>query len=114
MLEQVGECVVVNHAIAGVIRGEPATPVGPGMEVAFADAKDAQEKLLASAQDLASAIRGMTDEDLARTYQHPRGQILGQNLILMCLRNMAYHAGQANLIQMLYGDAEFHVPPNWR
>ena len=38
----------------------------------------------------------------------------GENVIVMCLRNMAYHAGQTNFIQILYGDTEFHVPPTWR
>ena len=40
--------------------------------------------------------------------------MLGKNVILMPMRNMGYHIGQLNLIQMLYGDAEFHVPANWR
>ena len=56
----------------------------------------------------------MSAEDLHRKFQHPRGLFVGSNLIMMCLRNMAYHAGQINLIQMLSGDGEFHVPPKWR
>ena len=63
---------------------------------------------------LAAAIRAMTEADLSRVYAHPRAQISGENLIVMCYRNMAYHVGQINLIQMLYGDAEFHLPPKWR
>ena len=66
------------------------------------------------AEELAAAIRGLTEEDLERTYPHPRGPRLGANLILICYRNMAYHAGQINYIQTLYGDQEFHVPANWR
>ena len=27
----------------------------------------------------------------------------------MPYRNMAYHAGQVNYVQMLYGDTEFHI-----
>jgi len=56
----------------------------------------------------------MSEADLSRVFEHPRGQMSGENVIIMCLRNMAYHAGQANFIQILYGDTEFHVPPTWR
>jgi len=64
--------------------------------------------------DLAGALRTLTDADLEKTFEHPRGTMLGKNLILMPMRNMGYHIGQLNFIQMLYGDTEFHVPKNWR
>lgn len=116
-LEQVAECVLVNRVIAGVLRGEappppPAADQGPAL--VLETAAEAQEQLRASGAELAAAIRTMTVEDLERTYQHPRGQFLGANVIMMALRNMAYHSGQINLIQMLGGDPEFHVPPLWR
>lgn len=112
VLEQISECVQVNHLIAAVLRGEqPSLPQG---DLTFADADDARRKLTASAADLAAAIRTLTPEDMDRTFQHPRAAMLGKNIILAGLRNMAYHAGQTNLIQMLYGDSEFHVPSNWR
>jgi len=110
-LDQVSECIEVNHAMAALLRGETVRPPS-GLELA--DGGDAQRRLLASAEDLAAAIRGVSEADLDRTYSHPRGQILGRNMILMGYRNMAYHAGQINFIQTLYGDPEFHVPPNWR
>lgn len=115
VLEQVSECIAVNHMMAKLLRGE-AVNAAPGAypTIAFADCNDAQQRLLASAKDLADALRGMTDEDLQREYQHPRALMRGENMIIMALRNMAYHAGQINYIQMLYGDAEFHVPPTWR
>ena len=114
-LEQAAECAVVNRLIAGLLRGESLPMPDPNVPpLTFANGQEAQEALTSSAQELAAAIRGMSEEDLNRTYQHPRGQFLGRNLIMMCLRNMAYHAGQINLIQMLYGDTEFHVPPKWR
>ncbi|MCW3099690.1 MAG: DinB superfamily [Chthonomonadaceae bacterium] len=116
VLEQVAECVVVNRMIAALLRGE--TPPPPAVSAApplvLATGAEAQEQLRASGTELAGAIRTMTEEDLERAYQHPRGQFLGANLIMMPLRNMAYHAGQINLIQMLAGDPEFHVPPQWR
>jgi hypothetical protein len=114
ILEQVGECVQVNHLIARLLRGETAAPTGSRQEIAFADGADARRQLLASAEELAEAIRGVSDADLERVFPHPRAPMRGENLILACYRNMAYHAGQINFIQTLYGDTEFHLPPNWR
>jgi len=112
-LQQVGECVVVNGYMAKLIRGEELTPVG-SYEMGFASVEEAKTLLLESANALAEAIRTLPDANLEGVYQHPRGQILGKNVIIMPLRNMAYHAGQINFIQTLYGDTEFHVPPTWR
>lgn len=112
-LQQVGECVVVNRYMAQLMRGEE-TPTAPSYEFAFASTEEAQRLLLESAMELADAIRGLSDADLDRDFKHPRGIIQGRNLIIMPLRNMAYHGGQINFIQTLYGDSEFHVPPKWR
>ncbi len=112
-LQQVGECVSVNHTYTKLIRGEVvASPDFP--EVAFANLEDAKNQLKGSAHELANALRSMNDADLERVYSHPRAKMLGANLILMPLRNMTYHAGQINFIQTLYGDTVFHVPTNWR
>jgi hypothetical protein len=121
-LDQVSECIHTNRIVAAVLRGETVTtadlqgsaPSASASESQFADGNDAQEQLLASVEELAAAIRGMSDEDLERIYPHPRAPMLGRNIILICYRNMAYHAGQINFIQTLYGDQEFHLPPNWR
>ena len=115
VLEQVAECVVVNRMIAAGLRGEvmPA-PTGGVPALVLTNASEAQEQLRASGAELAAAVRSLTEADLEKMYQHPRGQFMGANLIMMPLRNMAYHAGQVNLIQMLAGDPEFHVPPQWR
>jgi len=115
VLEQIAECVVVNRMIAAGLRGEtPSPPSASGPALVLANGTDAQEQVRTSGAELAAAIRTMTEEDLERMYQHPRGQFVGANLIMMPLRNMAYHAGQINLIQMLAGDPEFRVPPQWR
>ena len=114
ILEQTSECVNVNRMIAALLRGGDVSHLANPPEIHFANGQDAQEQLVASARELATAIHAMTGEDLSRAYNHPRAQIKGENLIIMCYRNMAYHAGQANYIQTLYGDAEFHVPPTWR
>jgi hypothetical protein len=115
VMEQISECVSVNRAFATLIRtGAMSIPPGGWPDIAFVNGSDAQEQLVSSARELGEAIRSMSDEDMSRAYEHPRGPILGENLVLMGYRNMAYHAGQINFIQTLYGDTEFHIPPMWR
>jgi hypothetical protein len=114
ILEQVSECVHVNRMVAALLRGSDVSQLANLPDIHFANGQDAQEQLVSSARELSSALRVMTDDDLTRVYNHPRAQMAGENLIMSCYRNMAYHAGQANFIQVLYGDAEFHVPPTWR
>jgi hypothetical protein len=111
IIEQVSECITVNRSIAALLRGETAGTVGT---TNLSGGEAACEQLAQSAAELAAAIRGLSATDLDRTYEHPRGAVVGKNLIIMPMRNMGYHIGQLNLIQMLYGDAEFHVPPRWR
>ena len=115
VLEQVAECVGVNRRIAGGLRGAaPTPPPAAGPAPIIADAADAKTQIQESGAEIAAAIRTMTEADMEKIYETPRGKMLGANLILMPLRNMAYHAGQINLIQMLAGDSEFHFPPEWR
>jgi hypothetical protein len=111
ILEQAAECIAINRQFAAMLRGHMQAP---RPEVTVANGQDAQEQLVISARELAEAIRGLSPEDLERTYEHPRGPMLGENFIFAALRNMIYHAGQLNFIQTLYGDFEFHVPPTWR
>ncbi len=115
--EMVGECIRTNRYFAALLRGEhhdggPRGANAPPME--FRDAKDAQTQLTDSARELAEAVRQMAISDLDRNYVHWSGAIKGLVMIEMPYRNMAYHAGQVNFIQTLYGDTEFHLPDNWR
>lgn len=112
-LQQVGECVGVNRYMAKLIAGEEP-PAGGLHDYSFESVEDAKSQLVEGANALAASIRALPDENLEKTYQHPRAQIIGKNLIIMPLRNMAYHAGQINFIQTLYGDTEFHAPSTWR
>src|SRR5690242_11786890 len=58
ILEQTGECVGVNRMIAALIRGGTVTqPESGTQEIRFANGQDAQEQLVASARELAAAIR---------------------------------------------------------
>ncbi len=114
VLEQIGECIVVNRFMAAMLRGEDVKPPAGGwVGPEFADAQDAQNQLIDSTTQLAAAIRQLDDEGLNRTFQMRRGPTSGKNLMMMAYRNMAYHGGQINFIQLLAGDEEFHMPPQW-
>jgi hypothetical protein len=114
VLEQVGECVVVNRHFAALLRGEDVqVPAGGWIGPDFADSQDAQNQVIASATQLAEVIRALDEEALNRAFQLRRGPTTGKNLMIMAYRNMAYHGGQINLIQLLTGDAEWHMPPAW-
>ena len=115
--EQVGECVLTNRSFAAALRGENRDPKparDASAAIVFADSQDAQRQIVESAAELAKAVRGMNEEDFDREYPHWSGPIRGEIFIEMPYRNMAYHAGQVNYIQTLYGDTEFHVPEFWR
>jgi len=113
ILEQVSECVIVNRVAAGILRGE-TFDLSPrnAPQIEFADAADAQNQIVESGKALAATLAAMDDSMLDRIYETWRGPLRGEVLIEMPYRNMAYHAGQINLIQMLAGDPEFHMPPN--
>lgn len=113
VMEQAAECAVVNRLSLTLLRGETVDPGARANLPKYASAQEAREDLTGSAQALAEAVRGMTDEDLARAYPFWRGPVTGDVLIEMAYRNMAYHAGQVNFIQCLYGDNEFHIPSTW-
>lgn len=111
-LEQVGECVVVNHYFAALLRGESpqGNPLAPGAPV-FASATEGAANLLDSARELAEAVRALPDDALQNTVAHWRGPLPVARALDVPNRNMAYHAGQINFIQLLAGDSEYHLPP---
>jgi hypothetical protein len=114
-LEQLGECVTVNRAFTQLLQGESFEGRSPRTMPApkFSSVSDACQQLIDSARTLAEEIRRLGDDILTVTYPTWRGPMAGQKMIEMPYRNMAYHCGQVNLIQLLYGDNDFHVPPSW-
>ena len=112
------EIVVVNTLVAKSLAGthtEPIKPPGHIPAIVFSGSTDAQDQIIESGKLLAAAFRNMTDVDLDRTYPHWTGPVRGEIWLEIPYRNMAYHAGQINFIQILLGDNEFHVPPGtWR
>ena len=113
-LEQAQECIAVNRYFAALLRGEQIeVPAGGVRGTPLRTVEDARQQLTESSAELANAIRNSSDDALARTYSHWRGPASGYKLMIGAYRNMAYHAGQINLIQMLGGDGEFHMPATW-
>lgn len=111
ILAQVSECVQVNRYTAALLRGE--APEFAHLLLHFSDGEEAQRQLIASGQEFAGAVRALDEGSLTQLYAHWRGPLSGEVLIEAPYRNMAYHAGQVNMIQLLVGDAEFHLPPTW-
>ena len=109
VLEQIRECVAVNRMIAALIRCDGCEPAETGPITGSASA---QEELIASAREVAEVIRGMSDELLDKRYTTPRATMTGEVLIELPGRNMTYHGGQINFIQLLLGDREFHMHPH--
>ena len=108
--EQAAECSAANRFFATLLRGEKAIPFRPfEVKSEYVSSEEAQADLIASAAECAAAIRGMSEEDLEKEYRL-RWPMTGYQVIEFPYRNMTYHGGQVNLLQLLYGDTEFHIP----
>jgi uncharacterized damage-inducible protein DinB len=108
VLELVGECIYANRRAQHVFLGEPALPPPTEFDV-FESAQDAVTQLKDSAADLADVVAKLNSEVLAREYTTHRGPMPGALVMQFPVRNMTYHMGQINMIQLLYGDAVFHT-----
>ncbi len=113
MLDMIGECVVVNDLMARCLRGEtvvqkPTRDLPPPV---FATRDEAQAAIIRSADELARAICALPPGAEAGETLIWRGPIATLAAIEIPYRNMAYHGGQINLLQLLYGDAQTRMPP---
>ena len=108
-LDQVAECIGVNTRFAALLSGQ--TPPDRTEGHPFANSAEAQEMLKASAANLASVVRGMSDDALETSHTLRFGVMTGAQLITLAANNMYYHFGQISYIQTLYGDRDFHPLP---
>ena len=108
ILDQVGECVFANRRFRSILLEEPL-PVVPDEFDTFSSTEDALSQLQASAKALADLVRTLDSAALAKGYNSHRGFMPGALAIQLPVRNMTYHMGQINMIQLLYGDKEFHI-----
>jgi hypothetical protein len=102
------ECITINRRTAALLRGE-----APPEEVVVNDVETCTRELEESGKEFAAAIRAQDDSLFSKTFQMPFGPITGTVLLEITLGNLSYHQGQVNLIQILGGDPEFHIPPNF-
>jgi len=105
-LEQVAEVSELSRVLAALFSG--GTPMRTGGQPG--DAATAASEVMESASLLAAAVRGMDEGAIDRTYETPFGPLAGSVLLDIAASHMAYHNGQINYIQTLYGDREFHFP----
>ena len=111
VLEMVAECAAANRFFAGLLRRETPQGFNPfEVKANYATLEAAQQDLISSATECAAAVRALGDEDLVAEFTLRRGAMKGYQVIEFPYRNMAYHSGQLNYVQLLYGDAEFHLP----
>ena len=109
VLDQISECVACNRYITILLGGGE---ISVSSSRPITDAQTAQEELLLSAEALAAILRVVPDESLAKPFTMPSMTVIGEVLIDIPTRNMSYHGGQINYLQMLLGDRESHVPPS--
>ncbi len=110
VLEMVGECVTVNRRFAAKLAGVSEEGIG---EPVLTNAEDAVSQIVESGRRLAEVVANLSDEALEADTLHNGNRMSGTYFIVGAYRNMAYHCGQINLIQMLRGDAESHRPDSW-
>ena len=109
--ELVAECAEANRFFAELLKGEKPTSFNPFLvKSEYESLESAQQDLITSAAECAAVIRAMSDAELEKEFVLRRGAMSGYDIIGFPYRNMAYHAGQVNLLQLLYGDTEFHIP----
>ena len=113
VFELVFECCRVNRRFATLLKGQTPIPSDPNAEHNYRTAKSAIEDLMSSAAELVETIMGLSEDALEKTYTTGMGPVSGMFLLDLPVANMNYHAGQINLIQLLYGDPEFHIPPDF-
>ena len=111
--EQVAECVTANRFFASLFKGEKPASFSLFL-VTFPDTntdfEEIQQALLTSAAECAASVRRMSDDDLMSEYPFRGRMMSGYQVLEFPYRNMAYHSGQINQLQLFYGDTEFHVP----
>ena len=108
VLEQVGECIYANVRFRHVLLGE-TFPAPPAEWDTFSSVEDATTQLKDSANQLADVVSAMDCAGLAKEYATHLGPMPGALAMQFPVRNMTYHMGQINMIQLLYGDTAFHI-----
>ncbi len=110
MLEQAEECAKLNHMVAALLRGQEPKPIEGAL---ISEPSKAPKAIKDSANDLAGALEGMQDSQLDKMIALPFGTFPARFAAGISNANMVYHWGQANYIEVLDGDTEFRIPPEF-
>jgi hypothetical protein len=105
-LDQAGECIRVNNRFAAVLSGrDPAAG-----EEGDLTPQNAPQRVRESAATFAAVVRNLKEEDLGTVHDLGFAKLPAAGILEIGLANTAYHIGQINQIQLLYGDTEFRFP----
>ena len=106
ILDMAQECIGLNAKFAAHFSGHP-------MEPPTVTTENVVELLIASGKFTADVVRQVTPDQLAAKYDLGWAQLSGDLMVRILIMHPSYHNGQANFIQTLYGDMEFHLPPGF-
>lgn len=108
VLDMVGECIDANRRFVWIFKSDMASPRPESFDTS-APVDDALAALISSADELAEIIAKLSNEDLMKDVVTHRGPLPAAMAMQFPVRNMTYHMGQINMIQLLYGDTDFHI-----
>jgi hypothetical protein len=102
-----------NMMLAAMISDEavpmPSAEERAAMENAVTSVEQASAMVTQSVEKLAQAVEALPDEALGERVTTPWGtESRRAELVNIAITHMAYHDGQINYIQTLYGDGESH------
>jgi hypothetical protein len=111
-LSMLTECVIANFKWRDILRNRKYAGVSEDLweetTKACIDLPATLELLEKSGEELAEAILAIPDDDTGNEIETPWGPYTLADCCLHAYWNMAYHEGQINYIQTLYGDHEEH------
>ena len=106
ILDMAQECIGLNAKFTACFSGQT-------MEPPTVTPENVVELLIASGKLTADVVRVLTPEQLETKYDLGWAQLTGDFMVRILFMHPAYHNGQANFIQTLYGDTEFYMPPGF-
>jgi len=109
--DMLAELIQVNELVLAGIDGTPA-PEGHPMEASrqFTSGDEGIARFRHTLDQLVQRWLAFDDNDLDRTIPFGARTFTAADLLEIPYRNLCYHGGQINLIQLLAGDPEMHRP----
>jgi len=112
IMDQLRECIIANRKWTAILKTRHYANLGPGIweqiETECPTLDAVCENLKESGDALVLAIEAVSDNETADLIETEWGPYSLADCCLHACWNMAYHEGQINYIQTLYGDSENH------